>query len=199
MNNPDRLLLNETIHGQRDLIGWGMVIGINDGGASQTVNVRTGVGVERGDIPVVQSYGFASRPPLNGAQAVVAQLGADPADCVVLGIVNSGARFGGLAPGEAVMYGADGTRVALRAGGGIEIKGAGPIHLTGAGTVTIEAAGGLSIVGDASFDGDVSITGTLTVSGALSAGGGLTVSGGATVNGDLHVNGDVHYSGTIGH
>jgi phage gp45-like len=67
-------------------------------------------------------------------------------------------RFGRLAPGEVVLYDADGNRVHLRAGGIIEVRAATRIRLV---------APQVEIVAD-----DVTISGNLAVAGQVSDGAG---------------------------
>ena len=94
----------------RGLMARGLVIGVNDAGASQTVNVSTHAGITRQLVPVLQPYGFASHPPA-GAMTLVLAIGGDQGDMVALPLAAPDHRFGGLAPGEVAFYDAAGSRV----------------------------------------------------------------------------------------
>lgn len=130
----------------RGLMARGLVLGTNDGGASQRINVTTHQGITRQRVEVLQPYGLATHPPA-GAMTVVLAIGGDQGDMVALPIASPANRFGQLAPGEVVIYDAAGSRVALRAGGIVEIHAATRV-LIKAPEVRIE--GNLVVTGDVS-------------------------------------------------
>jgi phage baseplate assembly protein V len=160
----------------RALIATAIVLGIDDTGQVQTATVQTADGVVRSGIEVVQPFGFASNPPGDGATGIAIAVGGDPANIVVLPPGCAVVRFGGLAKGEAVMYGSDGSRVAIRTGGIVEVRGATAVNVD-TGTVTVNAPGGATV----------------------NAGGGVTVTAadGVTMNANLHVNGGIVATGDI--
>ena len=153
--------MQELIGDLRSIIVQGVVLAVHDGGQVQTIDVQTHDGVIRSGIEVMQTFGFASRAPVAGARVQLLAVGADPGHMVALPVANPAVRFGALADGEAVMYGADGARVAIRAGGVIEILGGHQLTITCPGVV-VTAPSGVTILGN------VMITGDLTVSGMVS-------------------------------
>lgn len=143
----------------RGLVARGLVRVVNDGGAVQTVDVATHAGIERSGIEVLMPFGLAARP-LAGLTVLLA-VGGDQGDMVALPVADPAQRFGGLAAGETVLYDAGGNRVALRAGGIVEVLAATKV-IVRAPRCEIEAADGCRITGD------VEIVGSLVVSGQVS-------------------------------
>lgn len=152
----------EAILDPRAHLVLGTVLSVNDGGAVQTVTVRTHTGFVRSDLEVLQPFGFASMPPLDGAIVALLAIGGDPGHYMALPVAAPSRRFGGQAPGEAAMYAYDGTRVAVRSGGRVEVWGATSVTIhtkdvaiTASGTVTVTAPHTV-VNGDAHVTGDVS-------------------------------------------
>jgi phage gp45-like len=171
---------HEHVFDLRGVIGRGIVQATNDSGQAQTVDVQMYDGVIRTGIEVHQPFGLASRAPLDGAVVILFEVEADPGHIVALPSANFSVRFGNLADGETVLYGADGSRVEIRAGGVVKVLAANSIEIA-APMVTITAANnGTVVVGE-----DLTVTGTLSVGGALSAAS-------ITVAGDLHVAGTIY-------
>lgn len=124
----------------------GIVLSVDDTGDVQTVTVRTHDGFIRSDIPINMPFGFASMPSLDGATVLLMAVGGDPANYEALPIGNPTRRFGGQGAGETAMYGHDGSRVQIKAGGAVEIWGATSVTIntpnatiTATGTVTVNA------------------------------------------------------------
>lgn len=161
-------MLGEVIATLRGMLVRGAVHRVADGGEVQQADVETHEGVLRSTVEVVQPFGFASHPP-EGAVALVFALGGDQGDMVAL-LTAPGARLGNLAPGEAALYGADGSRVHVKAGGVIEVLAASKVVVR-APAVEIEAPDGVSITGPARITGEVQITGNLRVTGTITATG----------------------------
>ncbi|WP_439596453.1 phage baseplate assembly protein domain-containing protein [Falsiroseomonas sp.] len=133
----------------------GVVVAIRDDGQAQTVDVETHEGILRAAVEVLQPFGDASRAPLGpGTMVLLLAVGGDQGDMVALPVAMPSLRFGGLQPGEKVIYDADGNRVHLRAGGIVEVHAATKIRLV-APLVEIEAA-------------TVTISGNLDVAGQVS-------------------------------
>jgi phage baseplate assembly protein V len=156
---------------------------IDDAGESQTASVRTHNGTTRSDVEILQPFGVSSMPPA-GSLMVVLAVGGDQGDLVGLPVGAPGARMGGLAPGESVLYGAAGQRVLCKADGSVNVLSATAVKIKGQ-DVTIEAD---SLTGKATaitLDGPVTIKGNLTVEGSASIGGSLTVGGSITAGGPI--------------
>lgn len=130
----------------------GVVRAVNDTGQVQTVDVETHQGMVRAGIEVLQPFGFAGAPPAAGAICLLFAVGGDPGHMVALPIAAPGGRFGNQAAGEATMYGSDGTRVSIRAGGIVEVW---------AGTEVIVHAPLVRMTGDLIVDGNISDLGGL--------------------------------------
>lgn len=144
----------ELVHELRAALAFGLVLAVYDAGAEQLVDVQVLPGVVRSGVRVVQPFGFASAPVVDGAMVLLGQVGGDAANLVAWPVARPGGRFGGLAAGETVIYGAAGQRVALRADGSVEVLSATEIRISTASDVHITAP-------------QVTITGTLTVTGEI--------------------------------
>ena len=140
-------MIDELVGDIRSAIALGVVRAVNDTGQAQTVTVQTHDGVIRGDIEVLQPFGFASAPPAAGALCLLFAVGGDVGHLVALPIGVPGARLGGQAPGESTMYGADGSRVAVRQGGTVEVWAA---------TTVVVHAPNAHFTGNVLVDGDIS-------------------------------------------
>jgi phage baseplate assembly protein V len=166
-------MTQELYSNLRGLANVGQVIAVDDSGQAQKVTVRTGDNVERADVEVMMPFGFSSMPPLHGAICMLVAIGADPANLRALPIGAPSRRFGGQQPGEAVMYAQDGTRVAVRQGGIVDVWGAEQVNVhtktctinAPAGCV-INAAAGTTVNGDALVNGNVEVTGNISGTGA---------------------------------
>ncbi|MDU7520207.1 MAG: phage baseplate assembly protein [Roseomonas mucosa] len=147
---------DETAMALRGVAVRGMVSGFDDTGAMQTVDGETHEGVARGTIEVHQPFGFASLPP-DGAFTIFFALGGDQGDMVALPPMHPDYRFGGLEPGESVLYDDEGNRVHIRRGGIIEIVSARKVRILTQG-VEIEAPLGVKITGPLEVDGPITST-----------------------------------------
>lgn|GEM_PF-729814 len=105
-------------HEMRGMIARAFVRSTNDAGEAQTANVKVYEGVERSNVEILQPFGIASRPRGGGAMLVVA-VGGDQGDLVGLPVGLPEDRLGGLEEGESALYGADGTRVHIKADGSV--------------------------------------------------------------------------------
>ena len=159
----------ELFSNLRGAVSIGQVISVNDAGQAQTVSVLTADNVVRADVEVMMPFGFASMPPLHGAICLLLAVGADPANLRALPIAAPAQRFGGQQPGEAAMYAQDGTRVAVRQGGVVEIWGGTQINLhtetcsiSAPAGCTINAAAGTTINGNTESAGNLTVTGNIS-------------------------------------
>ncbi len=148
----------------RSAFNYAVVQNVDDTGGAQMLTVKTGDGLQRAQVEVMQPFGFNSVPPADGAVTVVMALGGDPGNMVALQAANAWTRFGNLAAGEAVFYAADGSRVHIRQGGLMEVWCKQLVaNVT---TAVINAPGGVTI------NGDVQVNGSLTATGDVSDGHG---------------------------
>ncbi len=137
-----------------------IVQSIDDTGAAQKMTVKTHDGATRADVEVHQPFGFSSVAPANGAFRILYAVGNDVSNLVGLPPANPYARMGGLAAGESVMYGSDGTRVHVRNGGIVEVWAA---HVNvHSNDTTITAPNGVTIIGNLNVQGNLTTTGTLS-------------------------------------
>ena len=151
-----------------------LVLAADDTGQVQTARIQTGDGAIQDAVEVAQPFGFASLPPGDGAITHVLVLGGDPANLAALPLGCPAVRFGALAQGEAVIYGADGTRVAVRQGGTVQVWAA-TLVVVESGTVNVQASGAVTI----SAGGGVTIDANVQVNGSIVASGDITDQNGA--------------------
>ena len=177
----------EHIFDDRAGVQLATVQSINDSGQAQTATVKTTDGGIYADVEVIQAFGLAARPPADGALALLLAIGGDPANMRAI-LFHPSWRLGGLADREAVLFGAGGARVAVRADGSIEvgsgsrvtikapdatIEATGTLEITAASMVVVGSGGtALTIQGDVTVQGDVSVQGIITSTGSIHAGGG---------------------------
>lgn len=173
----------ENVFDARAGIQKGIVQSVDDTGPVQMVTVETSPGALH-TAEVLQPFGLASVPPVNGAVALLFCIGGDPANMVAI-LTNPTRRFGGLAHGESVLYSSGGSRVAIRNGGTVEIAGFAQVSIT-APTATITATGTVTI------DAPDIIIGGSTISAA-----GITLGAATAITGNLTVTGNIHATGTI--
>lgn len=143
---------------------------IDDGGETQTAAGTVLNGSARTDVEILQPQGFAS-VPAPGSLMVVLAVGGDQGDLVGLPVAAPGARMGGLAPGEAMVYGTQGQRVLCRADGSVEVMAAVKVYLSGK-TTEVEATEAISVKAPKiRAEGTTWVFGDLHVSGTVTAGG----------------------------
>ncbi|WNJ89175.1 phage baseplate assembly protein [Bosea sp. 685] len=109
----------ETAHAYRGIVARSVVRSTNDAGGSQTASVTTHRHVDRTDVEIIQTFGFASRSPDGGSMIVLA-VGGDQGDLAGLPIAAPGARLGNLKKGESAQHNAKGDRVHIKDDGSIE-------------------------------------------------------------------------------
>lgn len=156
MSEPVGNAFPDHIADLRGVCMRGLVVGLNDAGQMQTVDVQTHDGATRTGIEVYQPFGIATAPPAVGSVALLLAVGADPGDLVAIVLVTPAARMGALDAGETVLYGMGGARVAIGSDGSVEVMAAT--------SVTISAPAGLTV------QGNVTITGSLNASGSVADG-----------------------------
>lgn len=173
----------EDVQDARATVQLAIVRGIDDAGLVQRVTVETTEGYVYDRVEVMQPAGFASVPASDGAIVLLLAVGGDPANWRALPVNNPSRRMGGLGPGETVLYGADGSRVAILAGGTVDVQAATHVKITApavtittTGAVTLNAAGGVTI-GDwiAGEGGTLQAKGNVSVTGVVSAANFTTV------------------------
>lgn len=142
----------------RGLAAYGTIAAVDDTGQAQRVSATSADGVNRADVEVHQAFGFASCPPAQGGICVLIAVGADPANLVALPLAAPAQRLGNLQPGEAAIYGSDGSRVHIKTGGVIEIWGGTSVTIN-APAVTINAPNGVTVNGTLTVSDDVIVDG----------------------------------------
>ncbi len=122
----------------RMMLGLGKVTGSSDAGVAQNVQYQTQMEV-RSNTPRMAEFGFSSGLPV-GTDVVLAFLGGDRSNAVIIGSNHQGFRHTGLADGETVIYDQWGQYVKLtEAGIVVEAQGQ-PVTVNNATVVTINAA-----------------------------------------------------------
>lgn len=152
----------EDVMNLRSGVVRGVVQSIDDTGQVQVATVQIRDGVTR-QVEVWQPDGFASVPSGDGAIALIFAGENDPSQLFAL-LANPSTRFGKQAAGERAVAMPDGTRVAVRQGGIVELWGA---------TTVIVNSGAVTIQGLSGADADVRIVGTLVVTGDISDANGV--------------------------
>ncbi len=116
--------IRDAVHAIRGVVARAIVRASRDDRATQSVDVTVREGHERSAVEVLQPFGFASRPPADGGLVILLAVGGDQGDLVALPVAAPGARLGHLEPGEAAIYGADGSRVHVKRDGTVEVRAA---------------------------------------------------------------------------
>jgi phage gp45-like len=103
----------------KGMVTLGRVRGASGGAAARgEVLVEGMAGAD--EVPVVQAYGFQSRPA-DGAEAVVVQVGSNADQALAIAVDDRRYRIA-LAGGEVAIYDDLGSRVVLKRGGVIEVE-----------------------------------------------------------------------------
>lgn len=135
---------------------------VDDSGAMQRLQVRLNALQTIDGVPYMSHFGFSGRAPV-GSDALVAFVGGDRGNGVVLGTNHPDSRPRNLEQGEAAVYNQPGILIYL-SNGGLVIEAAGlPVSLNNAPTVTINASTKVALN-----------TPELDVSGKITAGGDIT-------------------------
>jgi len=135
---------------------------IDDSGVMQRLQVRLNALQTIDGVPYMSHFGFSGRAPV-GSDALVAFVGGDRGNGVVLGTNHPDSRPRNLNQGEAAVYNEVGIRIYL-SNGGLVIEAAGlPVSLNNAPTVTVNASTKVALN-----------TPELDVSGKITAGGDIT-------------------------
>ncbi len=177
----------------RSLIVEGLVLATHDNGQVQTIDVQTHGGMIHAGVEVMQAFGFASVPPAPKTVALLLAVGGDPANLRALPLSASGARFGRLANGEGVLYGADGSRVAVRKGGLIEVLAGSTVHVKVGPVEFNVTASRIETVGDLKVGGNLIWTGEAKTED----GSALKISSPVTVDNEMTVTGAIHGTADI--
>ncbi len=149
----------EDIMNLRAGVARGVVQSIDDSGQVQTATVQTHDGVVR-TVEVWQLDGFGSVPDADGAIALLFASGNDPSQFIAL-LANPSTRFGKQLNGERVVSMPDGTRVALRQGGIVEIWGGNQV-IVNSPTVVVTASGSVTVTTPTmTVNGDLHVTGAV--------------------------------------
>lgn len=161
------------------LLGRGRLTAVDDSGPVQAVQMQLSQSELRDGTPRLAEYGFHSNPP-PGADAVLACLGGDRTQGVVIACGHQKYRMTGLASGEVSIADNLGQMVYLTQGG-IVIKGAGlPMLVTDTPQIKLDtplviATGDMHVEGNLTVDknivGDENITATDNI---VSTTGGIT-------------------------
>lgn len=139
--DANRGLLNRLARRVLLLVGRGRVSApINDSGPVQLVQVQVNDLETIDNLRRIAEFGFTSVLP-SGTDVVMAFIGGDRSNGVIVGSNHQPSRPRGLQPGETMIFSQDGKQVYLTASGGIIVKANGqPVEVDNATTVTINAA-----------------------------------------------------------
>jgi phage baseplate assembly protein V len=146
---------------------------VTDTGPRQTMQVEVTKGETIDDIERMQEYGFTSVPPVTGTDCLVAFLGGNREQGIIIVAENRGFRLKGLESGEVAIFDDLGNVVKLGRDAlsitGVskiiaeapEIEASATIKIT-ATAPAIELVGAVTITGPLTVNGNVATTGTLT-------------------------------------
>lgn len=186
------------------LLRYGKLTKLNSEKALQQAQIKSLDGQLLDAVEVFEPYGFTSAAKAD-AEALVAQVGGQRGNEVVICIADRRYRLAGLAAGEVALFDDLGNKVHLTRSGivveaveqvqvvapKVDVAAAESVTVTTA-TVTVQASVAASVAAPLiGLTGNTTVTGTLNVTGALVAAGGLAVAGGngATVQGSLTTTG----------
>lgn len=125
------------------MLGVGKVTALSDGGKVQKIQYQAPLEV-RGNTPRMAEFGFSSGLPV-GSDVVLAFLGGDRSNAIVIATNNQSYRHTGLNPGETVIYNQWGMFVKLTETG-IEIEAKNqPVTVKNATLVTVTATEGIRL------------------------------------------------------
>ncbi len=120
------------------MLGLGRVTTCNDNGVIQQVQYQTAMEV-RDNTKRIAEFGFSSGLPAN-TDVVLAFLGGDRSNAIVIGSNHQQYRYHGLSPGEVVVYNQWGLHILMTESGiTVEAKGQ-PITVNNASKVTVNAS-----------------------------------------------------------
>ena len=119
------------------MLGVGSVTASSDDGKVQKIQYQA-PGEIRGDTPRMAEFGFSSGLPV-GSDVVLAFLGGDRSNAVIIATNNQSYRHSGLNPGESVIYNQWGMYIKLTENGIIVEANGAPVEVNNATTVTVVA------------------------------------------------------------
>lgn len=117
----------ETAHLIRGIVARAVALATNDGGETQTADLKVYHGVDRSGVEILQPFGLASRPP-KGGPVIALAVGGDQGDLVGLPIAAPGVRLGFLEEGDVAIYTLDGSRVLIKRDGTIHVTSNKKVH-----------------------------------------------------------------------
>lgn len=119
------------------MLGIGRITAMNDSGETQSVQYQTPL--EVASAHRLAEFGFSSGLPV-GSDVVLAFLGGDRSSPVVIATNHQGYRYGGLNPGETVVYNQWGLNILLTEQGIFADAKGKSVEINNATTVTINAS-----------------------------------------------------------
>ncbi|MEX3691890.1 phage baseplate assembly protein V [Paraburkholderia sp. BR14263] len=147
------------------VIGRGRVSTASDSGPVQLVQVQVNDLETIDNVRRLAEFGFTSMLP-DGTDVVMAFIGGDRSNGVIVGSNHQQSRPTGLKAGESMLFSLDGKRVYMTASGGIEIDAKGqPVVINNASDVTWTCTGKFKVIapGGVEFDTpNLSSTGDIT-------------------------------------
>lgn len=127
----------------RMMLGIGCVTSMSDSGVVQQLQYRTPLEV-RGNTARLAEFGFSSAPP-PGSDVVIASLGGDRSNAVIIATNHKASRHTGLLSGESVIYNQWGQFIKLTETGIVIEANNQSVTVNNATTVTINAAKGVEM------------------------------------------------------
>lgn len=150
--NTFSTLLRPILTRMRGLLRRGTVSRVEESRLMRELQLRAGANDVRDRVEHFEPYGFTGSP-LNDAEAILLNIGGDRAHTVAVVVSDRRHRPRDLNLGDVAVYAANGAKVILRNGGGIEITSpAGPVSITAS---------------------ELNVTGNIKATGNIEAGGNV--------------------------
>lgn len=188
--------VNQMLRRMRVLLDRALLTGVDYQGRVRLLQVSSRAGTAQDRVEHLEPYGYTSHP-LNGAEALVGNLGGNGGRAVVI-LVNDRRHRIVVEEGEVAIYDHTGDFVHLRAGGEIHVRASTRVFLE---TPLVECSADLRVHGNARVDGTTLLVGAVTanatavIMGNVTMQAGLGIAGNTTSTGNFSTSGDVTAGG----
>jgi phage baseplate assembly protein V len=164
--------ISQLVSMVRLMVGRGKVVGVDDAGQVQRLQVDAGGDETIDKVPRLGQYGFVSVPPV-GSDVVVVFIAGERANGAAIASGNQSFRMRGLADGEVALHDNKGQKIYISAAG-IRIDGGGlPIEVSNTPLFKV-TADTIELDGPTTINGTLVVNGDTTLNGATNLGGSVT-------------------------
>lgn len=144
----------------------------------------------------LEEYGLSSRP-LPGAEVLMASVGGDRSNGIVIRVADRRYRIKNMAAGEVALYTDEGDTIHFKRGRKIEITAGVKVKVTAPEVEVIASTKVKLTTPLVEASGNLSVTGSITSGGNMTSGGNLSVTGTSTLTGAVTAPGGVASVGII--